>query len=159
MAKINLAHLLGEINSTKTKESLLAKAGELIAVHGNIEGGGLIDGKLGADDSAKVQALIDGIIEKFKAEKKFNWRVHILDTIYAIIDITKIIEPTTSNREALEMLVVDLVKDLFKKYNPKIPYVPNFIGNWIKALIVDTISPALIDWLFDKVYDDDESDQ
>lgn len=146
MGKLNLDELMDKLKDTKSDEDFVAVAAEALSEK---------NGKIDADLSAKIEALLEEVIDGFKNNRQFNWRVHILDPIYAIVSITKLVD-NVQDREATERLVDELLKDLFKRYSPKIPYVPEFIGNFIKGIILSSIIPKVVDWLFDKIYGPDE---
>lgn len=107
------------------------------------------------EKAAKIQKIITDMVEAFKAEKKFNWRVHILDPIGAIVDIAKLID-NLADRAVIEQMAVDVIKDLYKEYSPKLPWLPKFLSNWVTGLIVKSVIPSVVDWLLDKVYGPDE---
>jgi len=146
MGKLNLDELMNKLKDTKSDEGFVAVASEALAEN---------NGKIDVELSTKIEALLEEVIDGFKNNRTFNWRVHILDPIYAIVSITKLVD-NTQDREATEKLVDELLKDLFKRYSPKLPYIPDFIGNFIKSMILSSLIPKVVDWLFDKIYGPDK---
>jgi len=146
MGKLNLDELMSKLKDTKSDEGFVAVASEALAEN---------NGKIDVELSIKIEALLEEVIDGFKNNRTFNWRVHILDPIYAIVSITKLVD-NTQDREATEKLVDELLKNLFKRYSPKLPYIPDFIGNFIKSMILSSLIPKVVDWLFDKIYGPDK---
>lgn len=146
MGKLNLDELTNKLKDTKSDEGFVVVAAEALSEK---------DGRIDVELSTKIEALLEEVIDGFKNNREFNWRIHILDPIYAIVSITKLVD-NVQDRAATEKLVDELLKDLFKRYSPKIPYTPDFIGNFIKGIILSSIIPKVVDWLFDKIYGPDE---
>jgi len=155
VAKIDLTALLNKMREAKEdKESLAQTAARVLAENGRSDDDSVVAGKITPKKATEVEAMVEALIEKFEAEETFNWRVHILDTTDTIIEIIKAVGDF-GDRPLLEDLVVEIIADLFKRYNPKIPYVPQFIGKFVKSKIVDTLVPFLVDWILDKIYGED----
>lgn len=154
MAKLDLDGLRQKLAEAKTDASLAETAASIISEAGLSDDDSIVVGNFGAPKSEKIQVIVEEIVEKFKQQKSFNWRVHILDVVDAVVDIVKLVDDQP-DRGKFEGLVVDVVQDLFRRYDPKIPYLPGFIGRWVKSLIVKTIVPAVVDWIFDRIYGGD----
>lgn len=147
-----MSALLKKMDEAKDdKESLAATATRILSEHGKSDDSSIVAGKITPKKAVEIEAIVEKLVEEFKKQKTFNWKVHILDTVDAIIEIVNTIGDF-GDRAALEDIVVQIVADLFKRYNPKIPYVPEFIGKFVKSKIVDTLVPLLVDWILDRIY-------
>lgn len=160
MAKLNLEMLkekLNLIDSKKDNKSTALK--ELLISAGNSSiDNTLIDGTLSQEVSAKIESKINNLVTGFQSQKGFNWQLHILEPIGSLVDVIKLVDQDLTNRPQLEAITVDLIQNLFKRYPVKIPvaWIPKFVSDMILSVIVNTLTPKLVDWIFDRIYGPDE---
>lgn len=111
-------------------------------------------GQIDISSVAKIQKLIAEMVSKFKVQKKFDWRIHILEPIGAIVEVAKLVGH--DDRASIEKFTNDIIVGLYKEYSPKLPWIPQFLSNWITAKLVSSIIPSVVDWILDKIYGPDE---
>jgi len=115
----------------------------------------VVAGKVEPEVADQIVAKIEKLVVGFKSQKEFNWRVHVLDPITVILSVIKMIGDY-GDRQYMENLVIAIIKDLYKQYTPKIPYIPEFIAKWVLNLLADKLVPWLVDWTLDLIYGEDE---
>lgn len=143
MSELDATEILGKLQNLKNKIS----EGTSDSVPSN-------GGQISVDTAVKIQKLITDMVDKFKGQKKFDWRIHILEPIGVIVDVAKL--SGQNDRAGIENLATDIIVGLYKEYAPKLPWVPQFFSNWITAKLVSSIIPSVVDWILDKIYGPDE---
>jgi len=144
MSELNASELFGKLQDIKNK--LSEETADSVPSKG---------GQLDVETAAKIEKMIAEMVSSFKGQKSFSWRVHILDPIYATVEIAKSIDDY-SDRAAIEILVGDILTGLYKEYSPKLPWIPQFVSNWVTGILVSSVIPSAVDWILDKIYGPDE---
>lgn len=155
MAKLNAPNLLGRLKEVREDGGLSGSMSSVLSSEGASDDNGIIDGRIDPEVSTLIASKIEKLVESFKAEKDFNWRVHILDPIQTIVEVTKLIGDF-GDRQGMEVLVVELLKDLYGEYRPNIPWVPDFLAKWLMGMAIDKLAPWVVDWVLDFIYGEDE---